>query len=137
MQPVDTSSARNAILDDVNMMVATGERVAVIGPSGAGKSTLLATLAGLERPNRGTIHIGRSMVRHEGRPPAGFGIVLQSYGLLSLLTPAENVDLTCRRGAYGRPASGPPLPPNPLPSPRSSTSIRNSVSMPATGSGAR
>jgi putative ABC transport system ATP-binding protein len=81
------------ILDDVIMTVAAGERVAVMGPSGAGKSTLLATLAGLERPNRGTIHIGQSLVRHEGRPPTGLGIVLQNYGLLSLLTAAENVEL--------------------------------------------
>ncbi len=91
------------ILDDVNLTVAAGERVAVMGPSGAGKSTLLATLAGLERPNRGTIHIGQSLVRHEGRPPAGFGIVLQSYGLLSLLTAAENVELPLQ--ARGVPAA--------------------------------
>ena len=83
------------ILDRVSVTVSPGERVALIGPSGVGKSTLLATLAGLERPDHGTIHLGQTDITGSTDPLVRrrFGIVLQAYGLVSLLTAAENVEL--------------------------------------------
>lgn len=44
---------RGRVLDDVNISVAPGERVAVIGPSGAGKTTLFRLIAGLVKPAEG------------------------------------------------------------------------------------
>ena len=77
------------ILEDVVLHARSGELVGVTGPSGSGKSTLLMLLAGLERPDRGRITLDGNPV---GPGPA-LGFVLQSYGLLSLLTASENVEI--------------------------------------------
>ena len=44
------------LLDSVDVRIDAGSRIALIGPNGAGKSTLLRILAGLERPDAGTVH---------------------------------------------------------------------------------
>jgi len=69
--------AGRRILDRASLTVAGGERVAVTGPSGAGKTTLLHVLAGLERPDTGTVRIGAA--RQVGRR---VGIVFQGHGLV-------------------------------------------------------
>ncbi|HEV3373009.1 MAG TPA: ATP-binding cassette domain-containing protein, partial [Xanthobacteraceae bacterium] len=43
------------ILKDVGLHIGTGEAVGLVGPSGSGKSTLLMIMAGLERPDTGTV----------------------------------------------------------------------------------
>ncbi|MDS1116826.1 ABC transporter ATP-binding protein [Gordonia westfalica] len=49
---------KQAILNDVDIDVPGGTRLAIIGPNGAGKSTLLRTLSGLEAPSSGTVRVG-------------------------------------------------------------------------------
>lgn len=46
---------RRRVLDDVNVTVSHGERLAVIGPSGAGKTTLFRLIAGLIKPDEGRV----------------------------------------------------------------------------------
>jgi putative ABC transport system ATP-binding protein len=87
------------ILDDVSFRLEPGETVAVVGPSGSGKSTLLTTIAGIQRPDSGEIRLNGRKRTRTGRDMA---LVLQGYGLLSLLTAAENVQVTLR--AAGEPA---------------------------------
>ena len=73
------------VLDGVSLAVYPGEVLAVTGPSGSGKSSLLALLAGLATPDSGAV---LSSV-----PPNGVGVILQAYGLVNLLTAAENVEV--------------------------------------------
>ena len=47
-------------LRDVSLSAGAGELVAVIGPNGAGKTTLLSILAGIQRPDEGTITSARA-----------------------------------------------------------------------------
>src|SRR5688572_20046669 len=46
------------VLRDVDLDVPAGRLVALLGPSGCGKTTLLRSIAGLERPDAGTIRLG-------------------------------------------------------------------------------
>lgn len=79
-------------LEDVSFRLSPGEALAVIGPNGAGKSTLLRLIAGLLKPDAGTI-------RRRGT----LGAVIElSSGLDPLLTGRENAELGLRwRGARG------------------------------------
>ena len=88
------------ILDHVDLRVASGERLAVLGPSGSGKTSLLSLLAGFVAPNAGRVLVDGIVQRPEPRP--GFAVVLQGYGLVSLLTAAENIEIGLR--AAGEPA---------------------------------
>ena len=89
-----------AVLDDVHIEVTAGEMLAVTGPSGSGKSSLLALLAGLAVPTSGEVQV-------DGAPLApgadtGFGLVLQGYGLVSVLTAAENVEVPLQAHGVAR-----------------------------------
>ena len=76
------------IVDAVDVDVVPRRMLAVTGPSGSGKSTLLAVLAGLVAADGGTIDPADPVER-----AANSGVVFQSYGLLPVLTAAENVEL--------------------------------------------
>ena len=88
------------ILDDVSLSAFAGEALAVTGPSGSGKSTLLALLAGLETPDAGRVLVDGETVGD--RVPEGFGLVLQGYGLVSVLTAAENVEVVLQGRGLSR-----------------------------------
>jgi ABC-type lipoprotein export system ATPase subunit len=85
------------VLHGVNLRIAKGEKVFLCGPSGAGKTTLLYTLAGLERPEQGSVHIAGTDIYSLGRKAQAkfrnqsIGYVFQNYHLLPELTAVENV----------------------------------------------
>lgn len=61
-----TSSLHVQALDDVTLRIAEGEFVCLVGPSGCGKSTLLNLIAGLDRPDGGTVQADGQLVRGPG-----------------------------------------------------------------------
>src|SRR5437773_5697076 len=92
-------SRRIEVLRGISMEVASGEIIFICGASGAGKTTLLYTLAGLERPESGTVEFeGRNLYDGSSASQARFrnkkmGFVFQGYFLLPELTALENVSL--------------------------------------------
>jgi sulfate transport system ATP-binding protein len=78
-------------LDKVSVEIPSGSLTALLGPSGSGKSTLLRVIAGLERPDAGTVEIdGRDAT---SLPPQrrGVGFVFQHYAAFKHMTVRENV----------------------------------------------
>ena len=92
-------SRRIEVLRGISLSVAHGEAVFLCGASGAGKTTLLYTLAGLERPESGTVEFeGRRLYTGSASSQAQLrnkkmGFVFQGYFLLPELTALENVML--------------------------------------------
>ena len=90
-------AARVHILKDITLHIGAGEAVGLVGPSGSGKSTLLMVMAGLERPDTGSIMVaGRDLGALDEDALARFrgqhvGIVFQSFHLIPTITALENV----------------------------------------------
>lgn len=96
---VMTSEGILHILSSIDLLIKSGESIAIVGESGSGKSTLISLLAGLDTPSAGTIRLngheitamnedGRAAIRNEF-----IGFVFQSFQLLPGLTALENVML--------------------------------------------
>ncbi|MEU4428826.1 ABC transporter ATP-binding protein [Actinoplanes sp. NPDC024001] len=89
-------------LTDVSFDVAKGELVAVRGRSGAGKTTLLNLIGGLDKPDSGTITVADRKVTGAGERELldlrrdVIGFVFQSFGLVPILSAAENVSVPMR-----------------------------------------
>jgi nitrate/nitrite transport system ATP-binding protein len=78
------------VLTSVNLEVKRGEFVAIVGYSGAGKTTLMSIIAGLIKPDAGTVTLNGKPVKGPGPDR---GMVFQNYSLLPWLTVYGNVRL--------------------------------------------
>ena len=95
------------MLDQVNLSMQPGERLAVVGPSGAGKSTVLRLLAGLQLPTRGELRLfgqPQTYLRLDQTDPPDVRLVFQNPALLASLTVEENVGFLLREQGQLRPA---------------------------------
>jgi len=79
------------VLDAFSLRIEPGELVALVGASGCGKTTILNLLAGLERPDAGTVRVAG-----EDGAPLRLGVVFQQPRLLDWASVRENVALASR-----------------------------------------
>lgn len=84
------------VLADVSLDVAAGEVLSVLGHSGSGKTTLLRVIAGLTRPDVGSVRVGDRIVSRDGAtvvPPEdrGVAVVFQDLALWPHLTVHGNL----------------------------------------------
>jgi len=92
-------------LRDVSLHVEPGELLALLGPSGSGKTTLLRLIAGLERPDTGTISFEGEDATERSVRDRRVGFVFQHYALFRHMTVFENVAFGLRvRPRETRPA---------------------------------
>lgn len=85
------NGSRTEVLSDINLTLAPGEFVAIIGYSGTGKTTLVSLLAGLIKPDRGTL-LFDGIPAPEAGPERG--LVFQNYSLLPWMNVTQNVALS-------------------------------------------
>jgi putative ABC transport system ATP-binding protein len=104
-----TGHTATRALRGVSFTITPGELVALRGRSGSGKTTLLNIVGGLDRPDQGTVRVSgqevttlserdRLRLRRES-----VAFVFQSFGLIPILSAAENVGVPLR--IAGRPAA--------------------------------
>jgi putative ABC transport system ATP-binding protein len=99
---------RVPVLTDINLDIGRGDFVALMGPSGSGKSTLLNLVAGIDKPDSGSITIaGEDITRLSETELAAWraasvGFVFQFYNLMPVLTAWENVELPLLLAALSR-----------------------------------
>ncbi|MBD3145694.1 sulfate/molybdate ABC transporter ATP-binding protein [Microbispora bryophytorum] len=91
VRDVNKSFGTTPVLHDVSLDVAAGSLTALLGPSGGGKSTLLRVIAGLERPDTGTVRISGVDATRLSPQRRGVGFVFQHYAAFKHLTVFRNV----------------------------------------------
>jgi putative ABC transport system ATP-binding protein len=95
-------------LHEVSLTIERGERFVLLGPSGSGKTTLLNLVAGIDRPDSGTVTVaGQDLGRLSPRALADWraqtvGYVFQQSNLVPVLTAFENVELPLHLFRLGR-----------------------------------
>src|ERR687889_727838 len=101
-------------VNDVSFEVKEGELFTLLGPSGCGKTTTLRSIAGLEKPDSGSIAVGDRVLFSAGNGrnvnmPAnqrGLGMVFQSYAIWPHMTVFDNVAFPLRVSGAKRAAVG-------------------------------
>src|SRR6186713_871373 len=85
---VSKSFGGPAVLSGVNLSIERGEFVAIVGYSGSGKTTLISLIAGLQKPDGGSVKLNDLEITEPGPDR---GVVFQNYSLLPWLTVFENI----------------------------------------------
>ncbi len=96
------------VLADLDLDIAAGDFLALMGPSGSGKSTLLNLIAGIDKPDTGSIEVeGVDITQLSEGTLADWrarhvGFIFQFYNLMPVLTALENVELPLLLTPLGR-----------------------------------
>ncbi|MEO7118483.1 MAG: ABC transporter ATP-binding protein [Candidatus Limnocylindrales bacterium] len=103
-----TATGTTSVLRGLDLTIEAGEKASLVGPSGSGKSTLLSLIAGLLRPDDGSVEIdGHRVSELDDTARARLraqriGIALQADNLIPFLNARENIELALAFGGQGR-----------------------------------
>ena len=84
-------------VDDLDLVIESGEFVSILGPSGCGKTTTLRMLAGLDYPTGGTIEIDGRVVNEVAPGTRDIAMVFQSYALYPHMSVAGNIEYPLKK----------------------------------------
>ncbi len=90
---------------DVSLTIADGEFLVLLGPTGAGKTTMLRLIAGLEKPDAGSIYIAEQDMTAEIPAMRDVAMVFQQYSLYPHMTVYENMAFPLRSPLLNTPAN--------------------------------
>jgi multiple sugar transport system ATP-binding protein len=96
VQGVSKSFHKTDALKDVSFDVSQGELFCIVGPTNAGKSTLLKIIAGLHRPDTGTVNIGGRPANDLEPRERGVSLLFQNIALFPTLTGFDNIAFPLR-----------------------------------------
>lgn len=108
LREIDKYYDKTKVLDHIDLDIEDGDFMTLLGPSGCGKTTTLRIIAGLEEPQRGTLHIdgaefANAATRHfEPSSKRNLNLVFQSYALWPHMTVMENITFGLRYGRGGK-----------------------------------
>jgi multiple sugar transport system ATP-binding protein len=88
-------------LDGIDLDVAASEFFVILGPSAAGKTTTLRSIAGLERPDRGTITFAGQDITHAPVQGRGMSMIFQTFALYPHLSTFDNLAYPLREQSMG------------------------------------
>ena len=96
------------VLEDISLTIPEGDFIALMGPSGSGKSTLLNLIAGIDKPDAGTLLVDGEDITRLGEAELAdwrashVGFIFQFYNLMPVLDAFENVELPLLLTSLGR-----------------------------------
>lgn len=96
LQGVSKSYGSDIIISDLNLKIPGGKFFALLGPSGCGKTTILRMIAGLERPDVGSIFLGDQDITNVPVNKRSVNTVFQNYALFPHLNVFENIAYSLR-----------------------------------------
>lgn len=90
-EQVSKSFGKTSVIQNLNLEIASGQRVILLGPSGCGKTTTLRMIAGLEDITAGKLYMGGQCVNEVESGDRNIAMVFQNYALFPHMTVFKNI----------------------------------------------